>query len=1135
MFNNKMMNNLNEIMKLKLGNVDENYKINISVQQLRKMKTLVRESELIRIVKAVSPDNCNLGSSGKYPYIKDLLSVKVKTNLYENIVEQTEGILTVEYFDNTLIKYQRLVSSSGGIKNKKVVFVNCEIYDKVKEILLCGVDVNKNPLLSKPMERSKYNAYMGLCTTDSIPVTFPSGMVVVDDYIHNVQDTFDVVNDYGNDEYKVVTDQKMTVGIKSFDGAGIIDIGLAREWAFTNLGLNYVPSSFQIRCAGGIKGCLFVVDIKKFLKDREGILKDCFNGSKEYDFKQDKIQIILTKSMFKFINFYESYDEWKKIFDEEKHGYKRTMNVSMVSVDWKKLQEKRTMAYQTIQSLDLKDDEIKSLCQYTVDEIKNISTDIDSFIKYRGLDTEEWSDLPPYYKALVHDKELFYDKYVQEKMKDDIQGLKNRAYMGKVIIDGCYQILCPDLQGLLEHAFGMEVKGLIERDMVYSKYWMQKDIERIDVARYPHIFHEWAVKKVITHSVDDKDKPYDVFTHVPECLIVSMDDAITLRLGTADHDGDAVTSISNDVIHNATSRVKYNTILHQVSQKEKTEEQLAIESKMTLKQKEIIDEKQKQNALKEFNEKYDLCEQNLIETDIAGMNNDIGSIVNKISVLWSLYLTTIDNAEKIIIENYLKVMNIVSCKTIDFAKSGIKAKIPSEIIQYLEDKKLPYFFKYVYPKKLTEEKRINNNNSILNKESISLFQEPKGTMDRLCYYMEGQIKDISISYGDESVFDWKKLLSNQRFSATCDAEKDEYYKILDALKVLKNESDSLASKSHDDEYDREHHDENDARYKILYDYCRVVLLAIENNPSRLANFMVYAFYDQNEFSNSNPDKSILWNVVYGELIKRIKNKKGKELKETKLVDHKIIKERHDKKKQKLDKLKLKKSNSINIIIKGSPLFQVGDIKKTFNDKFRSEESDMLIGYLKTKFDSTKNILSLSKMNSIILADANIYNHAHMLPSDDEFVQLHGKENKTLLDIQKENRVILQFLYPNDIKKCRLLDDIIINNQTIKQQIIDNKKLNNINIINPEIKDLFNVLFALYSMFERQSVDFEIHQDSKNRITTNHIMKMAGLCSTSKYKEYMKVLNEKGYIALSQKNSSSKVLICMVKNAQEMVA
>jgi hypothetical protein len=125
---------LYEIIKLKLKDFDKNNTLVIDEDKLKKHRiqnrTLVKESELIRIIKHLNPKNCQMSESG-FPFLKDIISVDIKVSAYRDM---TTGIIN---FNGT--NYKRLLSSSGNVRNKKVIFINEDLYDKVNKILLCGM------------------------------------------------------------------------------------------------------------------------------------------------------------------------------------------------------------------------------------------------------------------------------------------------------------------------------------------------------------------------------------------------------------------------------------------------------------------------------------------------------------------------------------------------------------------------------------------------------------------------------------------------------------------------------------------------------------------------------------------------------------------------------------------------------------------------------------------------------------------------------------------------------------------------------------------------------------------------------------------------------------------------------------
>ena len=213
-----------KILRLKLNNCKKmvnkeekqiGVEIRINQNKLRKSMTLVKEPETIRVIKALEPDRNGEDLKG-FTYIRDLITMSVNIDKYKNIIKPNLGLIKViftkkpkldykkfimkiknEKFnyscDKSLEKYKysmdieyknelfkRLMASSGNVRSKKVVFIRNEIFDKMNEILLCG--------LPNDMEHpafSKFNSYYAMASTDSTPVTIPQ-FVVIDDYARDI-------------------------------------------------------------------------------------------------------------------------------------------------------------------------------------------------------------------------------------------------------------------------------------------------------------------------------------------------------------------------------------------------------------------------------------------------------------------------------------------------------------------------------------------------------------------------------------------------------------------------------------------------------------------------------------------------------------------------------------------------------------------------------------------------------------------------------------------------------------------------------------------------------------------------------------------------------------------------------------
>ena len=190
---------------------------------IRQYHTLMKENDVIRIARALDLLNNNV-LNDNYIFIKDIISVDVKVNIYQ---KETKDIITLRYEEydkdenikldedgNELISevtYKRLMASSGNIRTKKVVFIREELWKKANDILLCGL-----PNDMEYPQMSKFNAYYALANTDSTPVTQPK-MIVIDDYegVYYHDHLVIVIDDYNgayDHDYPVIV-------IDDYDGA----------------------------------------------------------------------------------------------------------------------------------------------------------------------------------------------------------------------------------------------------------------------------------------------------------------------------------------------------------------------------------------------------------------------------------------------------------------------------------------------------------------------------------------------------------------------------------------------------------------------------------------------------------------------------------------------------------------------------------------------------------------------------------------------------------------------------------------------------------------------------------------------------------------------------------------------------
>ena len=805
----------------------------------RKHMILTAESELIRIIRFLSKEDevskrKTKGSRINRDYVGNMLSLKVGRSYtkYRDKMKASKGIITYNGK-----KYKRIIVSSSHSRTQKAMLVAENIWEKAMDILLCGIDPN---IEYKFM--SKWNSYIGLAATDSIPVSTPN-IVVVDDKEILMKAKVDVVREVdtwdedGNihRKFNVLHDKVKRIPTNLFDGAGIVTVRKAGEWS-KELNLDYIPASFQFRCIPCLKGKLYTMPIEEFAKTYNVSKIIDING-KEWDLFTDKIDCILTKSQFKFHDIYESVEAWRKEFDKEMHGYKRKFNISEYDVSFSELEDTTVMAYQPLQTLSFSENGIKRLCSPTVKSYTAACKSVEGFLKFRGICSEddkgndiEWSRFPAYYNAMYYDHSLFNDEFVKKKAKQDLKSAKERAYVGKIVVKGNYQTLTPDLFALMQHIFGLPVTGLLKYNQIYSNYWNHhlEGTPWVDIIRSPHIAQEHSPVQVVTSGAMEK-----WFVYQKTGIIIAVfGNTIALKANSADFDGDHVLTVNNQTICEAAINQYCNTIYH-----EKVECPYGGVKK---KEKVVVN---------------DMDE--IIECDYKGYKNNIGNVINPISILWS-----IDQTKEV--QDYIKIMSIVGSITIDYAKHGQEANIPKGILKLLKMHQKPYFMKYLRSgrRKRSKEKELKAVGALVGSDiETELFDNTDCTMNQICHYMEEQIGNIDMVINIEEEFHWERLIAYLP-----DITSYRYKKVRDKLIEMQEWLYEINNTKYCNTEDTNNSvQEYNKNFDSLYEYARAELLAIAHDESELFDMLITIYYSDKKFMEKYNDKTVLWGS-FGELL-----------------------------------------------------------------------------------------------------------------------------------------------------------------------------------------------------------------------------------------------------------------------------
>lgn len=889
-----------KIRRIKISNFEKietaqgKYKIIVRMYPFKesKSKIFIDDSELTRIIKHLNPsDNC---LDGRYEYLKDLISIKVgRSGKYKMLIHDDNnrnieniGELEIhnyeydkekqEYYLDSIEKFVHLISNASHIRSQKALFVSKKLFAAIDEILRCGVAPD-----TRTKYISKWTSYYGLQASNSVAVTMPRCTVIPDLYL-DVDDIFDVVRqDYKKGyheeskeidkfQYDVAKNIERNIKTCPFDGSGIVDVDIAEQWA-EDLGLDYVPGSFQIRLCG-VKGCLFVMPVKDFVGkiSKTGKITDIDGNVQDYN--NGDFNVILTESMFKYKKFYSEKDkvaQWKREFHKPVYGYERTFNICSFASKPENLKDELLTAYQPLQTmdelLDMDSEErmkrLDSLCGRTVETVKAMYSDIFSFLKHIGIDEEGETNkesVKPYYRALAVNHSLCNDKYVRMKMERTLETIKEKTYVGKLYMDGNYTVVGSDPFALLQHAFGLKVTGLLDRDEIYSDYWNKRNVHRVNIWRNPHIFREHWIGKCI-----DNDKTSEWLKYLNANIIVSVWDTNLLRCNSADTDGDTLASVKNDILENEVEKI------------------LKAGKARTIYPDLLCD--------REENKIVEVCISDtkaIIESEIRGFDNDIGQVINKISELWG-------EKQNETTQKYIKILSVVGSLVIDFVKTGVKVPVPKDIIAYIKQNRiLKLRFMMYLPNNKKERKKEEKarlaydrakdkaeaENETFTKEFVSRFSDKDCTMNIIMKYMKEKLDGLDITM-DAPEFDYQTLIKSRDRNLD---KKTQYVKIRELFKGYVREQKGISDERKKDEHKyAKIKEEYDMIYKAFYDKCRNELLCVANEKGKVCTksmildcciICCYTEFKEENYSHFD----LLWNLFPEELVKRAA---GKDLKQ----------------------------------------------------------------------------------------------------------------------------------------------------------------------------------------------------------------------------------------------------------------
>jgi len=732
-----------------LGARNWDYEINYETARKQGLVATQGDSQLFRMCEEYIPytiieeSRKNSSKKTEYRYTESIIAL---TFLAMNEFDEACKNVKINGF-----KYKRFVGTTGGIKNDTVLFMREDIFDDMEK------RDNNDRDYEKKFVVAKFEAQKSLMCSSSQPVTLPNGVIVVADNIVNFKEEEVLYVDDTSGEPIVELKKDYDIELNDSDGFGLARPEIFVQWS-KDLQEDYIISGCCTRWFAE-KGMLYPFDFEELATQfgKEEVVDLWGNKHKLKD-----VNIILTEGMMKQWDSYKSMDSYIKAC--ENNGFDFCIN----KIVPEKLQDTRDLNYQFLQSFNLDDNDIIELVQPTIDKIKKaLCGDYKATLEFLGADNKiEVGNNINCIDALLTSEKMMNDPYVKRSVYGMIKKKIDDTKIGKIEVNGDFQLLSGDPYALVQSMLGLEVTGLLQANEIYSDYWDGLDVDEVLVFRAPMTSHNNIRKVKVSH----RDECRYWYRHMKNITIVSCKDTICMALNGADKDGDTFFSTNNPVL----LRKHIKTPVIDCVQN-KAEKDIVTESK-------------------------------LAKSNKAGFSfargEVVGTVTNRITSQIEVQSRfEVGSEEWLELEKRIVCGQLYQQNSIDKLK-GVKCNLmpkswysPKSCKSEL-DKKIvadgkPYFMIYIYPElKAKYESYIKGYEvkaKILGYGSMKELQEkeyltfeesefirfyykdmPVGNgncvMNRICHYVESQFDGVIIEMNDGDRFDYRILRSNIGYS-----------------------------------------------------------------------------------------------------------------------------------------------------------------------------------------------------------------------------------------------------------------------------------------------------------------------------------------------------------------------------------
>lgn len=639
------------------------------------------------------------------------------------------------------IHFKRFVGTPNGLKHNTLMFVNVSVLDELNRRCDCGRK-------EIPIIPSKLEAYKSLTCSASQPICSPRGILVVPDCItHIVEDVINIDDSSDSIEPEVQFIKNKEIENTVSDGFSICTIEYMQRIS-DSLALDYIPGGVCLRNAW-FKGMLYPFPIMEFFEkyyDKDTVMDIWGNEHKIHD-----IEMITTESSLKLWKAYDSIDDYVRLTEENGYSW------AVTKISPKVLDGIRELNYQYLQSYEFDDDDIEKLCSPTVEHLKNaLCGDYESTIKFLGINAN--SELNSWQRALYENSCMLEDPFIIDSVYRMIRKKIDNAKIGRLLVNGNYQIASGDPFALMQSVCGITITGLLKKSECYSSFWNRLSEKKVVIFRSPMTSHN-NIREL--NLVSNNETEY-WYRYMDTIFIVNGFDTTCQALNGMDWDSDIVFSTNNDVLKN-----KYKQLPCIICSQRNVEKIIPTET-------------------------------DIIKSNLDGMGNQVGTITNRITAMMEVQSHFEKNTDEYkILQRRIETGQLLQQNEIDKLKGIVAKPMP----QYWYDPhkcenafqlslcvdKKPYFMTYVYDdyrarynkyKKDSERAQLLTFGEALEpdpdfiayKESRNPMGMGPCAMNRICWYIEEQFKGCVSKLKRESNFDYSFLKYDVPYSSDLKAQ-----------------------------------------------------------------------------------------------------------------------------------------------------------------------------------------------------------------------------------------------------------------------------------------------------------------------------------------------------------------------------